>query len=149
VRVPAVEDEVAVATRAAIEKGLISDRKLIRGDTLSEGGRGFVALNKIASPKLVQAWSAKLGRLERNGPPLAVHFLFIDTEQTCELIARGGTVIFEAKPSSDCAARVITTRAAFHALLDGSLSQTEAKRLGLLIIEGDTRAAALVPGQPR
>jgi hypothetical protein len=141
--------EVAVATRAAIEKGLITERNLIRGDTLIQGSSGFVALEKVPAPKLVQAWAAKLGRLEWDGPPLAVHFLFIDAEQTCELSVRGGTAFFEAKPSSHSDARVVTTRATFHTLLDGALSQAEARRLGLLLVEGDARAAALVPGQPR
>lgn len=141
--------EVAVATRAAIEKGLITERKLIRDDTLAQGSSGFVALDKVPAPKLVQAWAAKLRRMERDGPTLTVHFLFIDTEQTCELIVRGGTVIFESKPSSHSDARVVTTRAAFHALLDGSLSQAEARRLGLLLVEGNNRAVALVPGQSR
>ncbi len=141
--------EVAVATRAAIEKGLITERKLIRSDLLPESGRGFVALDKVPAHKLVQAWAAKLGRLERDCPPRVVHFLFIDTEQTCELIVRGGTVLFEAKPSSHSQARVVTTRAAFHALLDGALSQADARRLGLLLVEGDDGAAALVPGHLR
>lgn len=141
--------EVAVATRAAIEKGLITERKVILGDTLAQGNRGFIALDKVPASKLVQAWAAKLGQMERDGPPLAIHFLFIDTEQTCELIVRGGTAHFEAKPSSHSDARVVTTRAAFHALLVGGLSQSDAQRLGVLLIEGDTRAASLIRGQSR
>ena len=141
--------EVAVATRAAIEKGLLSDRQLIRSDTLPAGGHGFVALDKVPAAVLVQAWAAKLGRLELGDSPLSVHFLFIDTEQSCGLSVRGGAVLFEGKPSFHSDARVVTTRAAFHALLDGALSLAEARRLGLLLVEGDDRADALVPSQPR
>ncbi len=144
--------EVAVATRAAIERGSLDDRRLVPRDTLPDGGTGLVPLHKVAAPAIVEAWAARLEQPGRDARPLAVHFLFIDTEQSCGLSARGGTVIFEAKPSFYCDARVVTTRAALLAVLDGTLSPAEAQKQRLLLIEGDRltggdiRAAALLAG---
>ena len=135
--------EIAVATRAAIEAGVIPERKAIPRDTLLEGGIGFVDLHKVPAPRLVQAWAARLGRSTSNNGSLAVHFLFIDTEQSCGLIMRGGAVVFDSNPSFHVDARIVTTRTAFQALVSGGLDAANAERLGLLIVEGDARARSL------
>jgi hypothetical protein len=141
--------EIAVATRAAIEKGLLSDRSFIPRAMLPEGGEGVVALRKVSGPRLVEAWAAQLERSNPEIERLAVHFLFIDTEQSCGLMIRGEAIVFDRQPLFHADARVVTTRATFHALVDGALGVYEAQRLGLLLVEGDSRAADLIAGQPQ
>jgi hypothetical protein len=139
--------EIAVATRAAIEKGSLSDRTYVPRAALLDGGDGFIALHKVSAPQLVEAWSERLARSKTKSGPLTVHFLFIDTEQSCALIVRHGTVIYDSKPPSFADSHIVTTRIAFYALLDGAISVSKTQRLGLLLVEGDPQATAVVPGR--
>jgi hypothetical protein len=138
--------EIAVATRAAIDKGLPDDRRLIPSHPVLGGADGLIALHKVPAPLLVKCWAAKLPAGGKNDRPLSVHFLFIDTEQSCGLSVRGGAVLFESKSSPHSDARVVTTRATFYALLRGELNAKEAQRLGLLCVEGDQQATRFIPG---
>jgi hypothetical protein len=138
--------EIAVATRAAIDKGTLDDKCLVPASLAQGGGSGFTTLHKIPAPALVERWAARLPRQEVARQPLSIHFLFIDTEQSCALILRGGMVMFEGKPSPHSDARVVTTRTAFHALLAKKLSPPDAQRLGLLHLEGDRRGLLVLPG---
>ncbi len=137
--------EIAVSTRAAIEKGQLRENCLIPQATLFEGG-GMIALHKVPATLLVKAWARKCSSSGKSQANRSVHFLFIDTEEACGLTVRGGAVMFEARPSTHSDARVVTTRTAFGALLMGTLNPREACQRGLLLLEGDTRAAGLLPG---
>jgi hypothetical protein len=137
--------EIAVATRTAIDNGKLDERPLVPARLAHGDGTGHVALHKIPAPVLVERWAAQLLRPEANAPPLSVHFLFIDTEQSCALILRGGRVLFEVRSAAGSDARVVTTRPAFHALLIGKLTPGEAQRLGLLHFEGERRAWRVIP----
>jgi hypothetical protein len=139
--------EIAVATRAAIEKGTLAERPLVPA-SLAHGGNGLVALHKIPAPVLVERWAARLPPQEARQKALSVHFLFIDTEQSCALTVRAGAVLFEGRPAPHSDARVVTTRAAFYALLSGRLSLREAVRRGVLCVEGDPGVTSVLPGAP-
>src|SRR5262245_22535840 len=73
--------ELAVATRAATVKGLLSDHPVVPRATLSTGGTGLVALHKVPAPLLVESWVTQLAESMPQREAIAVHFLFIDTEQ--------------------------------------------------------------------
>jgi hypothetical protein len=136
-----------VATRTAIDKGLLSEKRLVQSKALLGSGSQQVALQKIPAALLVQAWSEQLAAQSKHTAPLTVHFLFVDTEQSCGLTVRGGIVLFEATPATHSDARVVTTRATFYALLIGELDLPAAQQLDLLHIEGAAGAANLLPGQ--
>ncbi len=140
--------EIAVATRAAIDKGLLDEKPLAPAALAHGGGNGLVALHKIPTPVLVERWAERFPPGQPSRQPLSVHFLFIDTEQSCALTLRGGAGLFEARPAGHSDARVVTTRSAFHALLTGRLTPAEARRLGVLHVEGDRRVWHAVPGAP-
>lgn len=141
--------EIALATRKAIESNLLSDRPMISRAALPEGGSGEVSLQKVVAPSLVEAWAARLSESDLPGSPTAIHFLFIDTEQSCGVLVRDGAVIFARQPSFFADTHVITTRSAFHALTSGTLSAAEAQRLGMLVLEGDAAGANVLASPPR
>jgi hypothetical protein len=138
--------EIAVSTRAAIEKGQLKEKYLVPQEALFESGRGVIALHKVPAPVLVKALARKCNGSMNRQETWNVHFLFIDTEEACGLCVRRGAVVFEARPSTHSDARVVTTRPAFSALLTGTLSLPEARKRGLLFLEGDARAASLLTG---
>jgi hypothetical protein len=138
--------QIAVATRAALDRGRLPEKCQVPQETLFESGRGMIALHKVPAPLLVQAWARKCSCPKTGRAGWSVHFLFIDTEEACALSVRADTVLFEARPSPHSDARVVTTRAAFAAMLLGTLSSPEARRHGLLFLEGDARAVSLLPG---
>jgi hypothetical protein len=126
--------EVAVATRKAMDSGLLDS--------------GSVAQRKKSGPLLVEEWSTRLDRqgLDRT---IAVRFVFIDTEESCGILVRGGRVLFDPQPTFHADSQVVTTRPAFEALLGNQLKVSKAQQLGLLLIEGDSQAVAIVPGQQK
>jgi hypothetical protein len=139
--------EVAVATRAAIEKGQLEETCLVPQEVIYlESGGGMIALPQVPGPLLVKAWVRKCRCPDVRETTVDVHFLFIDTEEACGLSVRGGAVVFEARPSVQSDARVVTTRTTFAAMLLGKLGSAEARRRGLVLVEGDARAARLMPG---
>jgi hypothetical protein len=135
--------EIAVATRAAIEKGQLNEKCLVPQATIFESGGGMIALYKVPAPLLVKAWARQCSGPKKSQATWNVHFLFIDTEEACGLSVRGGAVVFEAKPSMHSDARIVTTRTAFGALLTGALSWPEARKRGLVLLEGDAPAASI------
>ena len=138
--------EIAVATRAAIEKGHLNPKRLVPNEVLFEGGWGTTALHKLPAPLLVKAWARKCNSPPKSQATWTVHFLFIDTEEACALSVRGGAIVFEARPNVQSDARVVTTRAAFGALLMGTLRSAEGRQRGLVYLEGDGGAVGLLPG---
>jgi hypothetical protein len=138
--------EIAVAARAAIEKGDLNEQCLIPQEFVFESGRGLIALHKVPAPLLVKAWARKCNSPPKSQATWTVHFLFIDTEEACALSVRGGAIVFEARPNVQSDARVVTTRAAFGALLMGTLRSAEGRQRGLVYLEGDGGAVGLLPG---
>jgi len=138
--------EIAVATRAAIEKDHPNPKRLVPHEVLFEGGRGTTALHKLPAPLLVKAWARKCRCPSKNGSPWNAQLVFIDTEETCGLTVRAGGVWFETGPFPHNDARLVTTRTTFGALFMGNLSLQEARARGLVYLEGDARAASLLPG---
>ena len=141
--------EIAVATRTALDRGLLAERPLAPAALAHGGGNGLVALHKIPAPVLVERWAERFPPGPPSRQPLSVHFLFIDTEQSCALTLRGGAVLFEARPAGPSDARVVTTRPAFHALLTGRLTLAAAQGLGVLHLEGDRQAGRIALGMTR
>jgi hypothetical protein len=138
--------EIAVATRAAIETGRLNPKCLVPELTIFENGGEMMALSRVPAPLLVTAWARKCSCPKKSQAAWNVHFLFVDTEQSCGLTLRAGAVLFEARPSAHSDARVVTIRITFGALLTGTLSLQEAQKRGLVYLEGDARAASLLPG---
>src|SRR6516162_6844806 len=108
--------EIAAATRAAIDKGVMKENPLVANELWQGDGQGMTALKKIPPPELVRAWSARIKLKAKEDPAFNMNFLFVDTEQACGVTVRSGTALYEAKPFGHCAARVITTRPAFYAM---------------------------------
>jgi hypothetical protein len=136
--------EIAVATRAAIDQGALRDKRWISDDVI--GGHGLIALDRVPAPMLVKTWAEKQTEDGKARRPLSVHFVFIDTGETCGLIARGGAILFEPQASTQSDARVVTTRTVFYGLIKGEIGMGWAERQGLCCIEGDAAARALLPG---
>jgi hypothetical protein len=129
--------EIAVATRGAIEKGiLVNDRAWISTEKVLGEGNSQIALRKVPASRLVEAWAKRHGFADRGGP-VTVHFLFIASREACGIEIRKGVVHLQTKPSQRCDLRVVTTKQAMAAILEGRMSLSEARRWGLLVVEGD------------
>ena len=138
--------EIAVATRGALDRGILRTKPLVP-TALWQGpgkGQGMMALDRIPPTELVKVWGITILGPAANNQAFSVHFLFIDTEHSCGLTVRKGVVVYESKPATPCDARVVTTRAVFHALVAGELGVCEAIKLGLLRLEGDKQTIAFV-----
>ncbi len=132
--------EIALATRAAIEKGLVPDEtRWISTRVLGEDGE-LVAIRKLSARRLVEAWMKGRGFTDSAGP-MTVHFLFISSRESCGIELRQGEVLFQAKPSPRCDARVLTTKETLAAMLEGRMSLATARELGLLVVEGERAAS--------
>jgi hypothetical protein len=139
--------EIAQATRAALDRGVLKENPLVASSLWREGGQGMTALERVPPPELVKAWAAKIQPKPRDSPALNMTFVFIDTEQTCGVVFRGGAVVYDSRPLGTCDTRVVTTRAAFYAIVAGELGVADAERLGVLCVEGEKRAADLLDGR--
>ncbi len=139
--------EIAVATRAGIERGELDPRCLIPTGTLFEGGGGFIALHTAPAPLLVRAWTRKCRGPAQGPGSWTVHFLFVDTEETSALTVRAGAVLFEVGPAAPSDARMVTTRTTMGTLLMGRLRLAAARERGLVYVEGDARADRWLAGE--
>jgi hypothetical protein len=128
--------EIALATRAAIEKGLLLDETaLISARTMFGEGNGLIALKKVCARRLVEAWTERC-HFADSAEAVTVHFLFIASREACGIEIRRGAVLFQATPSERRDMRVITTKETMGALLAGRLSWSRARELGLLVVDG-------------
>jgi hypothetical protein len=128
--------EIALATRAAIEKGILRDEsELISTKTVFGDGNGLIALKKVPACQLVDAWTRNQNFADC-AEPVIVHFLFIAGHETCGMEIRAGVVLFQAKSSEQSDVRIITTKEAMLAILEGRISLSKARTLGLLVVEG-------------
>jgi hypothetical protein len=135
--------EIAVATRAALDQGRLKEKPWVSRALCQGEGTGLIALDRVSPPQLVQAWSAKL-KVACKDDSFSVHFLFIDTEHACGLLVRNGAILYDARPTTACDGRVVTTRAAFYALIAGEMDLDEAQRLGLVRVEGSKEATRFI-----
>lgn len=128
--------EIAVATRKAIDQGLLQGNPLLdpRALVLQESGR--IALDRVPATTLVLAWARERPVGSERRKSLIVHVLFVDTSETCGVDFRGGMVLTQPRPSAHCDGRVVTTKAVFQALRSGKMGWEEAIRRGLLVPEG-------------
>jgi hypothetical protein len=133
--------EIALATRDAVDKGLLPGEQLIPAATVSPNGTGFIALKKVPAGQLVNRWVTGLKLGNQRSEPLIVHFLFVDTEEACGVEFRSGVPQYHSKLSSLSDARLVTTKIAFHAILTGKLTAIQAKELGLVCVEGSAQNA--------
>jgi hypothetical protein len=133
--------EIAIATRAAVDKGLLLGEQLIPAATVLPNGTGFIALKRVPAGQLVKSWMAGLKPGGQRSDPLIVHFLFVDTEEACGVEFRSGVAQYQSKLSTHSDTRLVTTKIAFHAILTGKLTAAQAKELGLMCVEGSAQNA--------
>jgi hypothetical protein len=123
--------EIAVATRSALEKGLLTERetKNVGWSRTPRRASGLEPLN---------AWLAKknAGKATTDGGPASLHIVLIDTSEAVALHFRSGAVLLDSKPSGSGDAVIATTSHGLRALLSGELSLDRALTMKLLIVEG-------------
>jgi hypothetical protein len=135
--------EIALATRAAIEKGILrSEAAWISTKAMLGEGNELIALKRVSGRRLVDAWTKSRDFAGCAGP-LTVHFLFISSRETCGFEVRKGVVLFQERPTGRSDVRVVTTKETMAAILEGRLSVSEARQLGLLVVEGDGQTLPL------
>ncbi len=134
--------ELAVATRQCIDRGVI-EKDPVASRKLLEANR-LVVLDKISAGSLLKHWSTALKPASRRRGPIAIHLLFTDTNELCELQLRGDLVLFQAKPAMVSESRIVTTRTAFYAIAAGRMSVRNALREGILLIEADSTAMTIL-----
>lgn len=128
--------EIALATRAAIEKGVLQPRHLVSTKLALGEGEGVIALKKIPASALARTWLATL-KLRDSANPLSVHILLIDTRENCGIEIRRGIVLVQAKPSMHSDVKIAMTKETLLALATKKMELHTAKKLGLLVTEGD------------
>jgi hypothetical protein len=128
--------EVAVATRAAVEAKTLRANPLVRADRAMLAGNGWLALQKVPASSLI-ARSINGKRFADISPkPSAVHFLFIDSGEACGLHVRGGVATLQPNLSSYSDGQIVLTKSTYYALSSGRLSLSQAKKKGLVLVEG-------------
>lgn len=132
--------EIALATRAAIEKRVLLDESawISTKELLGEGNER-IALKRVAASRLVEAWTKKIDLAACDGP-VTVHFLFISTKETCGIEIRNAEALAQTKPSVRCDVRIVTAKETLAAVLSGRITISAARESGLLIVEGDAKS---------
>jgi hypothetical protein len=135
--------EIAVATRSALDKGILRERQLettISGwNRKTPPGSGLEAL---------KAWleTKNAGKVAVVRDPVSLHIVLIDTSETAAIHFRSGAVVLDPQPSGTGDAVVATTSHGLQALLSGELSVEKAIKMKLAVIEGrQSLASALGP----
>lgn len=136
--------EIAVATRAAIDKGVLKapSRTSVTGAwNARDQQTGLSALktwSEMASPPASKAI----------GESFTLHIVLVDTAQSCTIHARAGHCVLAPRTGGHADASLATTQAAIQAILSGELSWERAMECGLLHIEGNpAHARILSPGR--
>lgn len=135
--------EIAVATRAAIDKGILK--------TPSRTGMAgaWNSRDQQSGLSTLKAWadSARSPIPRASGESFTLHIVLVDTAQSCTIHARAGHCVLAPRTGGHADASLATTQAAIQAILSGELSWERAVECGLLHIEGNpTYARRLSPG---
>jgi hypothetical protein len=130
--------EIAVATRAAFDKGLLRERAPAPPWACGPA-RGWHDRQKPSGVRLLKAWTEKAGASKRplRHGPCVLHVVLVDTSETCAVHFRGGIIFFERINAEPGNTVVATTCATLQALLSGEMRVETATRAGLVVIEGD------------
>jgi hypothetical protein len=123
--------EIAVATRVALDKGLIR---------LPPGSQsGWNLREKLQGPALMDRWSEKVKALptQKRGETVSFHVVLIDSCEAFVVHVRGGTMVCVPGKMERGQTGLATTSITLAALLDGRLEWAQAVKLRLLQVEGN------------
>lgn len=67
--------------------------------------------------------------------PITLHFLFIDTHETCAMEIHQGVAVLQRELSSESDLTIVMIRTTFRALLEERIDMPEARERGLLVVE--------------
>jgi hypothetical protein len=129
--------EIAVATRAALDKGILRE-EAPEPPWLRGPGIGWDHRRKLSGAYLIKTWTEKADapRAPPRQAPFCLHFVLIDTSETCAVHFRADAMLFEAKKCTRGDAVLATTCAALQAILTGEMPLPDAIEKGLVVIEG-------------
>lgn len=119
--------EIAIATRAALDRGAIRVASPGAGWNNRESSTGI----DIAKSWLSQSDFAK----HFPSTPSTIHIVLVDTSHTVVAHQRGGEWLYDPLSTASADRIVATTATSLRALRDGELKIAEAEKLGLLLIE--------------
>ena len=132
--------EVAVATRAALDRGLIR-----QPSPEPAAGAGWDRRRDRSGVPMMQAWveggpaAAAFG-----GGPCTLHLVLVDTSEAVAAHLRSGRAVLEPRPAGPADVVVVTTRPALRALLAGQIKLDEAVAAGIVVVERPGKLARRV-----
>jgi hypothetical protein len=129
--------EIAVATRAALDKGLLGEQAASSAPSSAPSGgwnnrearsAAGVLQDRCEVVHLETAW--------RGHAPFSLHVVLIDTSETLELHVRGGQATLERQPRGAGDAVIATAYPGLQAIVAGRLAFDDAVRCGLVAVDG-------------
>jgi hypothetical protein len=121
--------EIAVATRAALDAGLLSEAS--GSGPTTRWNRGEKPSARKSIERLVECL-----RTREDADSLTIHVLLVDTEESCLIHVRSGGVAVEFG-GRRADAVLATTVVGLQGLIDGRLSCDEAIQRAIVVIDGD------------
>jgi hypothetical protein len=130
--------EIAVATRAALDRGLIRQR-LPEPAT----GAGWDRRQERSGVPLMKAWveGGHAAKAFSAREPFTLHIVLVDTSEGYAAHLRSGRAEFEPQPGSPADVVVVTTRPALCAILANQINLDDAVAAGVLVVERPRKLA--------
>jgi hypothetical protein len=119
--------EIAVATRTALEAGLLADR-------LEGSSAGW---NRHEKPSARKSIERLVEVLRADGDAFTFHVLLVDTEESYLIHVRSAGVAVEPGGAGRADAVLATTGIGLQGVIDGSLTCDQAIGRTVLVIDGD------------
>lgn len=126
---------IALATQKAIDNGKL-ENDIMAPPGVTES-RHPSELARYSARSIVQQWASELTPMDME--PLRIHFLFVDTGETCELSLRGNIAIYSDGSTGSPDALIVTTQKTIHAIASGRMTLRDAVELNIALIESDKR----------
>jgi hypothetical protein len=124
--------DIALATKSAIENGVISRSPVMQGELVSYRPK---RLEQIPTSKLAEAWLVQQ-EFRVATEPLSIDVLCIDAHEVYSAEVRRGLLLPQRQWVSKADLTLVTTKTLLAALLNKEIELTDAEGLGLVSFEG-------------
>lgn len=133
--------EIAVATRKAIEQGILHERGATCRSGMPQTSAGWIVLEKVTAYELLKNATDRLRPQNVRSMHVTLHFVFVDSNERCDLLIRDGLVQLCRGNALCSEVRIVTTKPTMDAVLQGRLSLAAAQMDGLILVETNNAGA--------
>jgi hypothetical protein len=141
--------EIAVATRRALDSGLIRGKSAPTIDGVVSAG-GWNKRDHVSGSALIKKCLDNIRAAQKRcgGEPFSFHVVLIDTSEAFAVQVRAGGVVLESRHTGPRDSLIATTCVGLQAIIAREITFWQAIHSGLLLVEGNQRLAqiCLLPG---